>query len=104
MADRRARLGRHTVMVEELAGDRREAERVGAAIGELLAELGHLEATVGVVALESSPATGSVETESDEAFLHRLRQIGENWRYSDEFIGLIVRCRFPRSYGDLGGR
>ena len=40
----------------------------------------------------------SPATESDEEFLARLRRLGEDWRYSDEFIGLIVRVRFPRDY------
>ena len=35
---------------------------------------------------------------TDEEFLARLRELAENWRYSDEFIGLIVRQRWPRNY------
>lgn len=102
MAERRDRFRRHVLVVGELAGEDREAERVGAAVSELLADLGHFEATVGVVTLAASSVEGSpVETEGDEAFLGRLRQLGENWRYSDEFIGLIVRRRFPRNYDDL---
>lgn len=105
MADRRGRLRRHALIVEEVAGNDREAERVSTAVGELLASLGHLEAAVTVTTLESFPGKRSAaDTESDEAFLAQLRTLGENWRYSDEFIGLIVRRRFPRKYDDLRGR
>lgn len=33
-----------------------------------------------------------------ERFLSRLREIATNWRYSDEFIGLYVRSRWPADY------
>lgn len=41
----------------------------------------------------------SGETETDEAFLLRLQRLGEDWRFSDEFIvGLVVRARYPREW------
>lgn len=39
--------------------------------------------------------------ESNAAFLKKLERIARDWRYSDEFIGLVVRDRWPRSYDDL---
>jgi hypothetical protein len=42
------------------------------------------------------------ETNETEAeFLARLERIGKDWRYSDEFIGIIVRNRFPRDYSTV---
>jgi hypothetical protein len=35
---------------------------------------------------------------SDAEFLAQLERLGRDWRYSDEFIGNIVRSRFPRDY------
>jgi hypothetical protein len=36
--------------------------------------------------------------ESEADFLLRLRRIAEDWRCSDEFIGKVVRTRWPRIY------
>ena len=56
---------------------------------------------------ESSLGTDSAAPDSDvdiatgddfERFLSRLREIATNWRYSDEFIGLYVRSRWPADY------
>lgn len=41
---------------------------------------------------------------SDAEFLTQLERLGRNWRYSDEFIGIIVRNRYPRDYSNLGTR
>jgi hypothetical protein len=40
----------------------------------------------------------SAATESDADFIARLERLGRDWRYSDEFIGLVVRNRFPREW------
>jgi hypothetical protein len=44
----------------------------------------------------------SAADETDAEFLARLERIGRDWRYSDEFIGLIVRNRFPREWPGPG--
>ena len=31
-------------------------------------------------------------------FVERLRELAEDWRYSDELIGLVVRRRWPQRY------
>lgn len=31
-------------------------------------------------------------------FLAGLQSVAENWRYSDEFIGIMVRNHWPRRY------
>lgn len=72
-----------------------------AVVSELLEELGHLEATVSVSSHELPGKRWPKLAESDDAFLDRLRALGEDWRFSDEFIGLVVRRRFPRNYDDL---
>ena len=102
LADRRSRFRRHWLLIQDLAGEDDEAVRVGAAVAELLAEMGHLGVTVSMsTAQPTSQQVSTAAAESDEAFLDRLRRLGEDWRYSDEFIGLIVRNRFPRNYDDL---
>ena len=102
MADRRSRFRRHWLLIQDLAGEDDEAERVGAAVTELLAEMGHLEVTVSMrTAQPTRQQLSDAAAANDEAFLDRLRRLGEDWRYSDEFIGLIVRNRFPRNDDDL---
>jgi hypothetical protein len=32
--------------------------------------------------------------DTNEQFLDRLRDLAMNWRYSNELIGLVVRCRW----------
>jgi hypothetical protein len=54
--------------------------------------------------MRSSASTTPPVREADEAFLERLRLLGENWRYSDEFIGIVVRARFPERYEQHAGR
>lgn len=103
MVDRRGRFARHWLLIQELAGDDGEADRVQAAVCELLEELGHLEATVSVSQHAAPDRRWPTLTESDNEFLDRLQSLGEDWRYSDEFIGLVVRRRFPRNYEDLRG-
>jgi hypothetical protein len=44
----------------------------------------------------SSDDPTAMESEAD--FLLRLQRIAEDWRFSDEFIGKIVRTRWPRIY------
>ena len=46
---------------------------------------------------EQAPGADPVY-ESDEQFIARLGRIGRDYRYSDEFIGLVVRRRFPREW------
>lgn len=41
------------------------------------------------------------ERQSDAEFLAQLERLGRDWRYSDEFIGIVVRNRFPRDYDDI---
>lgn len=42
-------------------------------------------------------------TESDADFLARLEAVGRDYRFSDEFIGMVVRGRFPCQYPDARG-
>jgi hypothetical protein len=35
---------------------------------------------------------------TEAEFLAKLQRLAEDYRYSDEFIGLIVRNRWPRVY------
>lgn len=41
---------------------------------------------------------------SPEDFLKRLEELAKDWRYSDEFIGIVVRARWPRDYSDLDAK
>lgn len=41
-------------------------------------------------------AEPSKATEAE--FLAQLERLGNDWRYSDEYIGIVVRARFPRDY------
>lgn len=52
----------------------------------------------GWAALKSIRAITPEEASEVYGFLSQLRRLGEDWRYSDEYIGLIVRTWFPRDY------
>ena len=38
----------------------------------------------------------TIAAESPVDFIARLQRIAEDWRYSDEFIGVVVHARWPR--------
>lgn len=43
-------------------------------------------------------ATDGNDGRTDAEFLARLVELARDWRYSDEFLGLVVRARYPRDY------
>jgi hypothetical protein len=47
---------------------------------------------------EPRPVVQGAAADTDEEFLARIKRMGENWRLSDEFIGIVVRARYPRNY------
>ncbi len=42
------------------------------------------------------------DTATEEEFLAKLKELGEDWRWSDDFIGLVVRMRYPKQYDFKG--
>ncbi len=36
----------------------------------------------------------------EREFLATVAERARDWRYSDEYIGLLVRARYPREYGE----
>lgn len=37
-------------------------------------------------------------TQSIEEFFAKLEKAAKDWRYSDEFLGILVRAKWPREY------
>jgi hypothetical protein len=56
------------------------------------------EAKGRVVTGPAVPPKDDPATETDQDFLARLERLGRDYRYSDEFLGIVVRRRFPREW------
>lgn len=54
---------------------------------------------LGSGVLGAGPSTLDPSHLTDDAtFCERLKELGNDWRYSNEFIGIVVRSRYPRVY------